>query len=65
MKNNKYKAYKCFSVPQKEFLINKGLEYISIALDPKTKNTFWLFLKSDKLDCALTEWQNNNPRKRS
>lgn len=62
MKNNKYKAYKCFSVPQKDFLLLQGLEYLSVALDPKTKNTFWLFLRNEELDKALTLWTNSNPR---
>lgn len=57
-----YKGYKCFSVPLKEFLLSKGLEYITIALDPKTKDTFWLFLKGEMLDEALTEWKLNKPK---
>jgi hypothetical protein len=59
----KFKAYKCFSNPQKEFLMSKGLEYITVALDPKTHDTFWLFLRSDELDKALTEWKNSKPVK--
>jgi len=57
----KYKGYKCFSVPQKDFLMSKGLEYITVALDPKTKDTFWLFLRNDSLDASLTQWQLNRP----
>lgn len=58
----KFKGYKCFSVPQKNFLLSQGLEYITIAKDPKSLSTFWLFLKSKKLDLALTEWSNNKPK---
>lgn len=58
-----YKGYKCFSVPLKNFLMNKGLEYVAVALDPKTKDTFWLFLRCDELDKALTEWSANKPKK--
>jgi hypothetical protein len=57
-----FKGYKCFSVPQKNFLLSKGLEYIIVALDPKSHYTFWLFLRNDELDKALTEWQQNNPK---
>jgi len=57
----KYKGYKCFSVPQKDFLMSRGLEYITVALDPKTKDTFWLFLRNDSLDASLTQWQLNRP----
>jgi hypothetical protein len=42
--------------------MSKGLEYITVALDPKTKDTFWLFLKSEQLDEALTEWKLNKPK---
>lgn len=63
MSKKGYKGYKCYSVPQKDFLMSKGLEYITIAKDPKTLDTFWLFLRSDKLDDALTEWSNNKPKR--
>lgn len=61
MEKQKYKAYKCFSVKQKEFLMSKGLEYLTVALDPKTQFTFWLFLRSEELDKALTEWKLTKP----
>jgi hypothetical protein len=57
-----YKGYKCCSVPLKDFLLSKGLEYIIVALDPKTKDTFWLFLRGKELDDALTEWKLNKPK---
>jgi hypothetical protein len=42
--------------------MGKGLEYITVALDPKTKDTFWLFLRGEELDRALTEWKENKPK---
>jgi len=57
--NKNYKCYRCFSVPQKEFLMLRGLEYITIAKDCKSLDTFWLFLKDNELDRALTEWSNS------
>ena len=59
----KFTGYKCFSVPLKDFLMSKGLEYVTVALDPKTKDTFWLFLRNEDLDGALTQWQLNKPKK--
>jgi len=56
-----FKGYKCFSVPQKEFLMSRGLEYITVAKDPKTLDTFWLFLRNKDLDVCLTQWQLNRP----
>lgn len=52
----KYKGYKCFSVPLKDFLMSKGMEYIVIGLDPRSLDTFWLFLRGDDLDEHLTKW---------
>jgi hypothetical protein len=60
--NKEFKGYKCFSVPQKEFLLSRGLEYITIAKDPKSLDTFWLFLRNDLLDKSLTEWSNTKPK---
>lgn len=58
----KIKIFKCFSVPLKQFLMNRGLEYIAVALDPKTKNTMWMFVKNEELDEALTIWKQTKPR---
>lgn len=59
-----YKGYKCYSVPQKDFLLSKGLEYLTVALDPNTRSTFWLFLRNENLDKSLTEWQENKSKLR-
>lgn len=61
MKEKKVKCYKCFSNNLKEFLMSRGLEYITIAIDPKTNKTFWMFLKTNELDLALTEWSSSKP----
>lgn len=63
MNNKKFKAYKCFSVPQKNFLISNGLEYITVATDTRSGSTFWLFLRCNELDIALNQWSNNKPKK--
>lgn len=61
MEERKFKCYKCFSNNLKEFLMGRGLEYITIALDPKSHKTFWMFLRCDELDKALTEWSEGKP----
>lgn len=60
----KSKVYRCYSVPQKEFILSKGLEYLDVFED-KEEKTFWLFLRCDELDRLLTQWSNNNPNKRN
>lgn len=58
----KFKVYRCYSNNMKEWLMReKGLEYITIAKDHKTDKTFWMFLKTEELDKALTEWTNAKP----
>lgn len=57
MEKRKFKCYKCFSNRQKEYLIRKGFEYITIAKDPKTDCLFWLFLRSEDFNKALDEYK--------
>ena len=56
MDKKQFKAYKCFSTRQKRYLMDKGFEYICIAIDPKTEDLFWLFLRNDNLNKALDNW---------
>lgn len=58
MNRNKYKCYKCFSNKQKNYLIDMGFEYITIAKDPKTDYLFWLFLRDDEFNKALEDYNN-------
>lgn len=62
MDKKQFKAYKCFSNKQKEFLMRRGFEYICIAKDPKTDDQFWLFLRSEEFNKALDEYQPFNTR---
>ena len=54
MKNNK--LYCCFSVPQRDYLTENGIKYELCGLNPNTKNMFWVYIKTDKLDKYLKEW---------
>lgn len=60
---SKVKIYRCYSNNLKEFLMSKGLEYVEIAKDCRTDKTFWMFLKCEDLDIALTEWTKARPIK--
>lgn len=57
--SKRFRTFKCFSNNLKVFLMNRGLEYVGVALDPITDKTFWLFIKDDKLDESLSIWSNN------
>ena len=60
------KGFRCYSVPLKDYLTKvKGIEYLCVALDCKSQNTMWVFLRDKELDNALTEWTKANPRKQA
>lgn len=50
--------FSCYSVPLMKFLTqNKNIKYKLVGLNPRTKNTFWVFIKNKELNNALTEWR--------
>ena len=53
--------YCCFSVPQKEFLKSKGINYELVALNPTSKCTMWIYMRNGLLDKALSEWKEVKP----
>lgn len=48
--------YLCYSIPLKQYLLDKGFNYEFVALNPKTNKTFWVFIKNEQFNKALTEW---------
>lgn len=54
MKANK--LYCCYSVPLKKFLEDNGLKAEIKAKNCNTNCTFWVFIKTEKLDKCLKEW---------
>lgn len=48
--------YICYSVPLMKYLTTIGLKYELVALNKNTQNTFWVYMKSEKLNIALTNW---------
>lgn len=55
MEKDKF-LYCCYSIPQMRFLIENGLKYELVALNPNTKCTMWVFVKNKKLDNLLNQW---------
>lgn len=51
--------YCCYSLNLREFLYNNGLRYKLAALNPNSKNLFWVYIKTDRLDKLLSEWSAN------
>ena len=59
----KPKLFVCYSVPLMKFLTSNDIRYEVVGLIPKTKNTFWAFMKDEKLSEYLIKWKANNPNK--
>ena len=57
MKN--VKLYCCYSLPLRKYLYDNGIGYELAALNPNSKNLFWIYMKTEKLDRLLTEWSQN------
>jgi len=48
--------YCCYSVDLRDFLYKHGVKYELCALNPNSKNMFWVYFRTDKLDELLTQW---------
>lgn len=53
------KLYCCYSLNQRNFLRDNGLKYELAALNPNSKNMFWVYIRNEKLDKLLEEWSKN------
>jgi len=53
----KYKIYKCTSSYQKDFLLERGIEFIWADIDVN-KITFWLFDKTDEFQRIVKQYKN-------
>lgn len=54
------KLYCCYSIPLKNYLKSKGIEWEVVALSPNTKSTMWIYIKNEKLNKYLDEWSQGN-----
>ena len=52
--------YCCYSLNQRSFLHENGLRYKLAALNPNSKNLFWVYVKDEKLNKLLDEWSANH-----
>lgn len=58
--NKKKKLYCCFSVPLREYLKQNNIRYELCALNPNTKNMFWVYIQDKQLSSFLKEWSLKN-----
>ena len=58
--------YCCYSINlrnylnQRNFLHENGLRYKLAALNPNSKNLFWVYVKDEKLNKLLDKWSANH-----
>ena len=53
------RLYCCYSVDLRDFLYKHGVKYELCALNPNSKNMFWVYFRTDKLDEILDEWSSS------
>lgn len=46
-----------------KYLTDNGIRYEVVGLNPDTKNTFWAFIRDEKLNQKLNNWKQSNPNK--
>ena len=50
--------FPCYSIPMRNYLSSLGIKYELVGLHPETKNMFWVYIKTEKLEKAMLEWSN-------
>lgn len=53
--------YCCYSLNLRNYLYKNGLRYKLAALNPNSKNLFWIYIKDDDLNRLLNDWSSNKP----
>lgn len=51
--------YCCYSLPLRDYLRKNGLRYKLAALNPNSKNLFWIYVKDENLNTLLEKWTAN------
>ena len=51
--------YCCYSLPLRNYLRDNGLFYKLCALNPNSKQRFWVYVKDEKLNTLLDRWSTN------
>ena len=50
------KLFPCYSIPMRDYFTSKGIKYELVGLHPKSKDMFWVYIKTSKLEKAMQEW---------
>jgi len=61
MEDKNINLFPCYSSPLKNYLVNKGLKYLIVALNPNNHKKMWIFIDNEKLNNLLIEWKKTKP----
>lgn len=50
------RLYCCYSLNLRNFLYENGIKYELCALNPNSKNMFWIYIRTERLNKLLDEW---------
>lgn len=62
-KKLKHECFRVFSNPLKNFIMSKGIPYLCVGLDSKSKKTFWAFYLDEELKDVLKIWSDTKPQR--
>lgn len=48
----------CYSICLRDYLLDNGVKYDVVGLNPNSKKMFWGFYRDDELDALLRLWDN-------
>lgn len=51
--------YCCYSLNLRNFLYENGIKYELCTLNPNSKNMFWIYIRTEKLNKLLDKWSAN------
>lgn len=52
--------YCCYSVPLRDYLTAQNIRFYVVGRSVSTDKTFWVYVKTDMLNLALTQWSYKN-----
>ncbi len=55
--------FACYSLNLRNYIMQQGIRYKIVGLNPTTKKPFWVFIKTEELLNCLTEWSLMSPEK--
>jgi hypothetical protein len=62
MQEQEVDLFPCYSKPLKDYLNKQGFIYKITGLSIETHKQFWVFIRTEQFNNALTKWGVTNPK---